>query len=197
MGAPGFAGYQATPMGGVASASVTFTIPKVSCSRPEKIAGSIFDAGLLTASEDVSALIAIRCSLTGTTYSYAVQTPASLNEQAGAAPGDTVVVSMSESGSQSWAKVHDLTNGEYWFSDDAADPGDATINVGVVDLSSIPSFAPFTLSNATVNGDFLGFEGAQQFNAVNTGGGTVLVKSGKLKTTAGGSVFSVTFEHAG
>jgi hypothetical protein len=57
----------------------------------------------------------------------------------------------------------------------------------------LPSFAKTTLSNATVNGDYFGFESPTQYNALD--GGVILVKSSALATGATGSAFSLAFVH--
>ena len=58
----------------------------------------------------------------------------------------------------------------------------------------IPTFTTANFTNATVNGDYLGFDGPTELNVLN--GGDLLIKSGKLHTSATGSVFTETFKKA-
>lgn len=63
-----------------------------------------------------------------------------------------------------------------------------------MDNFPVPTFSKATLSNATVDGDYLGFESPTEYNALD--GGVRLVKSSALATGATGSTFSLTFAHA-
>ncbi len=194
---PYLSGYQLTPSGGLASASATFTVPKATCTPAQKSSGAEYWAGVYTDSLSTYAFINSSCTTGATSYSFVFSTPAgSFTETGDANAGDVVVTSLFQTSSETEAEIHDLTNNEYWVAADPTNVGDTVIDVGTYDESefgvSLPKFAPFTLSNATVNGDYLGFDGPTQVNAVD--GGTVLVKTGKLKTTATGSSFTQTFE---
>ena len=54
------------------------------------------------------------------------------------------------------------------------------------------NFGKISFANATVNGDYLGFDAPTRFNALN--GGDTLVKTSALKTTATGSTFTAQYK---
>ncbi len=160
----------------------------------------MFD-GVFTVDVDVTALVESYCASTGPKTKFYVSSPAGFLDKPGPTPGDTVVASMFQSGSTTGADVHDVTSGAYWFDDDSANVGDTTIDIGSLNQfqltnSPVPTFTKVHFSNATVNGDDLGFSsvGAVQYNDLN--GGDLLVKSGALTTSATGTIFSVKFKRA-
>ncbi len=140
------------------------------------------------------------CTSTGPATNFNFQTPAGNFDEPGPAVGDTIVASMFQSGTSTWAELHDLTSGAYWVANDPINVGDTVIDVGsitqVFDGRPVPTFTKVKLSSATVNGDDLGFSslGAIQDNALN--GADVLIKAGGLSTTGAGSSFTLKFKHA-
>ena len=58
----------------------------------------------------------------------------------------------------------------------------------------VPTFTKVKFTNATVNGDYLGFDSPTEVNTLN--GGDLLMKAGPLMTSGTGSSFSVKFKHA-
>jgi hypothetical protein len=192
------AGYQVAPTGGLASASVTFTVPKITCTAKDKSKGAIQWDGVYTNTLDTFAFVATQCGSSGATYSYVFQTSAGSFDEPGAAPGDTVVTSLFQSGSSTYAEIHDLTAGAYWFANNSVNQGDTTVDIGTLNGTfegvPVPTYSTTNFSNATVNGDDLGFDSPSQVNTLN--GGDLVAKAGKLKTNGSGSSFSVTFEHA-
>jgi hypothetical protein len=191
------AGYQATPPGGVASASATFTIPKITCTKKDKANDAQLDFGVYTSDFHVWSWITVGCGTGGPVYFYYEGTPSGQTIQPATA-GDTVVTSLSESATTTYAEVHDLTNHQSWFSDDTSPVQSSAVDIGsfnfvAQDNVPLPSFAKTMLSDATVNGDDLGFESPTQYNALD--GGVTLVKSSALATGATGSTFSLTFSH--
>jgi hypothetical protein len=103
-----------------------------------------------------------------------------------------------QSATSTWAEIHDLTAGAYWFADNTANQGDTVVDVGTLNEVQgglrIPTFTKAKFTNASVNGDYLGFDNPTQFNALNGGG--LLLKTGGLVTSGTGSTFSETFKHA-
>jgi hypothetical protein len=190
-----FAGYLDTPTGGLASASVTFKIPLVACTA-STVNDLSADPGVLTRSLFTYALIEPLCTSTGPTYYYGFATPAGSFTEPGAAAGDIVVTSLFQSSTSTWAKIHDLTNGAFWFADDSTNVGDDTVGIGSYVPNSTPlvKFATTSMSNAQVNGDYLTFESPTQYNAVSAT--DTLVSSGALATTAGGTHFSLVWRHS-
>jgi hypothetical protein len=192
------AGYQATPTGGLASASVTFTVPKISCTAADKKKSAIVWNGIYTDSLSTYAFVASLCNSSSAQYDWVFATKAGSFDEPGAAAGDVVIASLFQSGSSTYAEIHDLTANEYWFANNTVNQGDSVVDIGTFnEVSSgrpVPTFTKTNFTNATVNGDYLGFDSPTEFNALN--GGDLLVKSGKLTTTGTGSVFSETFEHA-
>jgi hypothetical protein len=191
------AGYQATPTGGLASASVTFTVPKISCTTADKTKSAVEWNGVYTDSLDAYAFVAGYCTSSGAAYDWVFQTLAGSFDKPGAAAGDVVVASLFQSGSSTWAEIHDLTANVFWFADNPVNQGDTVVDIGTFNESPsrpVPTFTTANFTNATVNGDYLGFESPTEFNALN--GGDLLIKSGKLHTTATGSAFTEAFKKA-
>jgi hypothetical protein len=196
----GVAGYYFSPTGGLASASVTFTVPKVTCTKSDKSKDAVQYEGVYTLALDVYALVGTSCSSTGTSYQYYFSTKAGAFTEPGAAPGDTVVTSLFQSGSSTFAEIHDLTANLYWVANNPVNQGDTAVALGALNGTytgvPIPTYTTVQFSNATVNGDYLGFDSPGQYNTVNSSDSVLIAKAGKLKTSASGSSFSVTFEHA-
>ncbi len=115
------------------------------------------------------------------------------------APGDVVVASLFQSATSTWAEIHDLTNGEYWVASNSVNQGDTVVDIGTLTEdaccgSPVPTFSKIKYTNATVNGDYLGFDSPTEFNTLN--GGDLLIKAGAVTTSGTGSSFSDTFKHA-
>jgi hypothetical protein len=189
---PYLAGYQVTPTGGLASASATFTVPAVSCTAADIANGAEEWTGAY-------AFVYAYCTESGPAYGYQLATESGDNVETGAAPGDVVVTSLFQSGGATWAEIHDLTNGMYWYANNSANQGDTVVDIGTFNNdqygSPVPTFKKIKFTNTTVNGDYLGFDNPAQVDAVN-GDGRVLIQTGNLTTSGTGSSFSVTFKHA-
>ena len=189
-------GYQTFPTGGLASASVTFTIPTTTCNATD--ADSTQYLGVATDTLDTVAVILMECVSLEPIYYFDASTLSGATVEAGAHPGDVVVTSLFQTGTSTWAEVHDLTQNLYWYDNNSVNQGDTGIDLGSLSFSAngylVPKFTTVTLANATVNGDYLGFESPTQYNALN--GGDVLIKSGKLQTSGTGSRFSLKFRHS-
>ena len=67
------AGYQATPTGGLASASVTFTVPTVSCTATDKADSAIEWTGVYTNTLETEAFVDGFCESSGPIYSYVLR----------------------------------------------------------------------------------------------------------------------------
>jgi hypothetical protein len=194
------AGYAVQPSAGLAGASVTFTVPTISCTATDDSDGAWQADGVYTikgSSLDTLALVQTFCNSSGPKYQYLLQTSAGTIVEPGAAPGDTVVASIFQTGSATWAKIHDLTQNLYWFAD-TSNQDDTLVVLGALNATfegvPVPTYTKVHFSNATVNSDYLGFESPSAYNTLN--GGDLVVKAGALKTTGTGSTFSTTFKHA-
>jgi hypothetical protein len=185
-----FAGYSATPLHGLASASATFTIPTLNCSSG--IDDPIY-FGPYTDNNSAAATSRLVCNGTTPTYTYWLLTAAGLVDEPGAAAGDVVVTSVFQTGTWAEAEIHDLTNGEYWVADDDAAGTATDVFIGDNEpyaTASLPQFTPTTFSSVQVNGDYLGFENPSQY-IINRGSGTLTTSSA---LSDNGSKFSVTFK---
>jgi hypothetical protein len=193
------AGYDVTPSGGLASASVTFTVPAITCSASDKTEGAEMFDGVYTFTLKTYALATSYCTSKGPAADLDYATPYG-EYTLGAAAGDTVVTSMNQSATATWAEVHDLTSGAYGFSEIYSNVGDTEIELGSLTYASegspVPTFTKIPFSVATVNGDDLGFSsvGASRYNALN--GGDLVIKTSALTTTGAGTTFSLKFERA-
>ncbi len=185
------AGYADTPAGGLASASVTFKIPVVNCTDTPNATVS---EGVITSTLRTWALAQESCSSGTPASSFTVGTPAgSSSGLAGASPGDKIVASMFQSGTSTSADIRDLTSGSHWFETDPTNVGDTGIGIGTYLTGPVASFATIKMSNAQVNGQYLGFESPSQYNDVST---HTLVASSALTTNARGTSFTLTFKHS-
>ena len=193
-----FGGYQATPSGGLASASATFTVPTAKCTPTDVSADAIEWNGVYTDTLGAYAFVEDYCTPTGPAYDYNFKTNAGTLTEPGAAPGDVVVTSLFQSATATEAEIHDLTTNAYWVAANSGNQGDTVVDIGTYNYAAygfpIPTFSKIKFSNATVNGDCLGFDSPTQVNAVS--GATVLIQAGGLTTTAAGSSFTDKFLHA-
>jgi hypothetical protein len=197
----GVAGYSVEPSGGLASASVTFTVPTISCTRSDDTTGAYQEDGVYTLDLSIYALVQTLCSSTGPTDQYVFATSAGAFTEPGAAAGDIVVASLFQSGSATWAEIHDLTNGDYWVANNPANQAETTAWIGTLNPYylglHIPTYTKIHFSNATVNGDDIGFAsvGATSYETVDSAN-VVIAKPSALTTTGTGTTFSVKFKHA-
>jgi hypothetical protein len=187
------AGYQVTPSYGLASASVTFTVPTITCSATDLADGAILYNGVYTDSRYNEAFAYAYCSPGGPVYHSELETGSGSFIYSSAA-GDVVVASLFQSGTSTVAEIHDLTAHENWISDTSGDRGDTVVDIGTLTGLPVPTFTKVKFTNATVNGDYLGFDSPTRYNTLN--GGDLLIKSGALTTSATGSSFSDKFKAA-
>jgi hypothetical protein len=190
------AGYQDTPAGGLASASVTFTVPTFTCSQEDQAAGSVETNGVYTDSFSAFATVGAQCiGSSSPSYMYDFSAGSAGFNKPGAAAGDVIVASLFESSSSTWVKIHDLTNGDYWFADQPSNLGDTLVDIGtfneVDSEQAVTKFKTALFTSATVNGDDLGFESPMKVDAFNLD--DRLMTTGGLRTTAAGSAFTVKF----
>ncbi|HXW35915.1 MAG TPA: hypothetical protein VEJ87_15175 [Acidimicrobiales bacterium] len=190
------AGYQIAPTGGLASASVTFTVPSFTCTTGEDNALAEQFDGVYTDQEPLYAFVTEQCySSFGARYMYAFGAGTCCYfSETGVAAGDVVVTSIFQSGSSTYAEIHDLTNGAYWFADSAGNLGFTTADIGSQVASEqggepAPNFKKIKFWNATVNGDYLGFDQPTQYDAYI--GSDLAAESSSLTTNVNGSTFTV------
>ncbi len=185
------AGYVDTSSGGLASASVTFKIPLVDCTATPNATVS---EGVVTSTLRTWSLAQESCSSGTPVSSFTVGTPAgSASNLSGASPGDTVVASMFQSGTSTDADIRDVTSHSHWFETDPTNEGDTSIGIGAYLTGPVASFATIKMSNAQVNGEYLGFESPSRYNDVST---RKLVTGSALTNTSRGTSFTLTFKHS-
>ena len=135
---------------------MTFKIPVVNCTDTPNATVS---EGVITSTLRTWALAQESCSSGTPASSFTVGTPAgSSSGLAGASPGDKIVASMFQSGTSTSADIRDLTSGSHWFETDPTNEGDTGIGIGTYLTGPVASFATIKMSNAQVNGQYLGFE---------------------------------------
>lgn len=191
------AGYQVTPTGGLASASATLTIPNISCTP-----GTPSDLSIgLSANGAGSAGFGDSCNPGGTTGLQFSVKAGSSGEQGDTTlvpkPGDVVVLSVFQSSTTTEAELHDLTQHGYIYSISAGNAGATTVFIGTTanPLHDLDSFTKAVVTNATINGDYLGFDSPTRYNY--TGFGTTpIIKTSAITTNAAGSTFSLTNKSA-
>ncbi len=144
--------------------------------------------------QQTSAGVQTTCGANGIVTNAVVSTPGQTSYHSGITPGDIVVASLFQGGSASWAEFHDLTNGSYWSATSSSDVA-TTVVIGSQSRAGVlPTFRRIVYSNATVNGDYLGFAsvGAQGFKDVV--GSVTIMTAGPLRTSSSGTSFTVKFK---
>jgi hypothetical protein len=189
------AGYQATPSYGLASASVTFTVPTITCTATDSADSAILNNGVYTDNLYTEAFVYDYCPPSGPpVYRVQVQTPSSSLIYIGPAAGDVVVASLFQSGTSTVAEIHDLTAHLNWISDSNENQGETVVDIGTYTGHRVPTFTKVRFTNATVNGNYLGFDSPTRYNTLN--GGDLLIKSSALTTSGTGSTFVDEFKAA-
>jgi hypothetical protein len=195
---PDFAGYEVAPSGGLASAGVTFVVPAITCTANDDTQTAWMTDGVSTSTRQTYADVVSGCNSNGPYTWFQFGTPAHGYNEPGPAPGDTVVASLFQSGSATWAELHDLTENVYDFANDSVNVGDSVVDIGSytyangLESPQVPTFTKIVFSNATVNGDYLGFEGATKYNDV-TSSDHLLLKTKASSTTGAGTMFQIRF----
>ena len=194
-----FAGYRATPYGGLTSARVTFTIPAVACTTRDSSDGALLADGLVAGNsrsgDDAYATAQAWCiNGSGPSYTFELGTPAEMFTEPGANPGDTVVISVFQTGTFTWVEIADQTSGVYWMATDRTDLGLDHVDLGIQSKAGaderVPAFAKMKMHDATVNDESLASVSPTQVDNVWPNA-WVVVKAGKLKTNASVSRFSL------
>jgi hypothetical protein len=190
-----FAGYDATPSGGIASVSATFKVPTINCSdlnMNDEWWGVQVDTAL---SSDVYGY----CDGAGNAiYGFDVEAGFNIFPETGVSPGDTVVTSAWQTATTGFAWVTDLTQGgEYYYADDGASGTLSSAEIGGFNNDSpvpggaVPPFTTVKFTNCQVNGQYLGFVSPTQYD--ETVGTVTLVSTGKLASL--GDTFKLTYKH--
>jgi hypothetical protein len=192
-----YGGYQgAKPFTGVPSIGETFIVPKFKCpvDALNLYGAAIFDnQGFLQA----GASLTIDCTGGVATYGLNAQTALDNDDEVGVKPGDKIIVSLSETASDTTATAADVTSGASANADDGV--GDATgnpsasFNVGVFDDSgTTPQYKKIVFSNTKVDAVPLGLlrPPAQALDLMS--GSDVQEKTSKIKGTNHAS-FTLTY----
>ncbi len=194
-----FAGYRASPYGGLTSAGVAFTIPAVACTTQDLSNGALLANGLNAensrSGQDVYATAQALCANGSVpSYTFALGTPAGTFTEPGANPGDSVVISVFQTATFTWVEIADQTSGAYWMATDASNLGLDSVGLGSQSKAGederVPAFAKMRMHDATVNDESVGSVGATQVDNVWPDS-QVVIKAGKLKTKASVSRFSL------
>ncbi len=194
-----FAGYRAAPYGGLTSAGVAFTIPAVACTTEDLSNGALLADGLNAENsrtgQGVYATVQAVCANgSGPSYTLALGTPAGTFTEPGANPGDTVVISVFQTGTLTWVEIADQTSGVYWIATDRSSLALDSVDLGSQSKAGederVPAFAKTRMHDATVDDESLGSVSPTQVDNVSPES-QVVIKAGKLKTNASLSRFSL------
>jgi hypothetical protein len=195
------AGYAVLPSDGLVSTGVTFTVPTISCTAADESQGAWQDDGTYSVHNsgiDAWAVVETSCTSSGPLYQYSLATLAGVMTEPGATPGDTVVATMYQTATATVTKIHDVTKNVSWVDKNPVNQGDTTAVLGTLNATYegllVPTYTKVKFFNATVNGDYLGYESPEAYNTLN--GGDLLVKTSSLSTTVTGSSFHTTFKKA-
>jgi hypothetical protein len=190
---PELAGYAVTPSA-LVTAKATIKIPLLACAPS---GGSGIAPGVwLDGFDGWSGAYALQfCNNGQVTYDAAAAINTAQTVLFTVKPGDTVVVSVSQTASKSLATVHDLTSGmSKTLSGAGGDAtqalvGDGGVTFGGV-LGGVPRFKSYPVSSASVGGQALGSVNPVSVERVN---GKIV----QLVPTAitGGNAFKVVFKH--
>jgi len=193
------AGWYAFTSGGLASASTTFRVPTATCpaSGTTDLGFGVFgiQAGASDLSYSSQANVQLDCAGGVATYYISAFTTGDGNDYVPTNPGDLVVTSLYENGTNTTATVHDLTTHVTVTSTGASDLDDQ-VNTGSYNYfysapSTISGFGKVKFTEAQVNGDYLKYSNPQQLNMA--GVHPVQIATGAL--TAAGDGFTQTFRH--
>ncbi|HTU31666.1 MAG TPA: hypothetical protein VMF07_19900 [Solirubrobacteraceae bacterium] len=156
-----YGGYEGgKPFSGVPSVGSTFIVPKFKCpvDALNFYGAAIFDSqGFFQAGASLS----IECAGGVASYGLNAETALDNDDEVGVKPGDKIIVSLSETASDTTATAADVTSGVSAYADDGV--GDATgnpsanFNIGVFDDSgTTPQYKSIVFSNDKVNAIPLG-----------------------------------------
>lgn len=192
-----FAGYDSTPSHAFASASATFVVPTVTCPTHSPIAANewfgLTDSNTTSYDDSVIAAVVAVCSDdVPVSYYYTAQVG---NEQISGATvnaGDTVEVSVYQTGSIEEAKVFDITQNHYWDAYTSPVP-DTSMAIGLQTGVPVSPFTKASFSQVQVNGQYLSFEPSVRYNLLENS--TTLVSSSAVP--GDGDSFSLKFKTTG
>jgi hypothetical protein len=189
-----FAGYYVTPSHAFASASATFVVPKVTCtfSGTSEQDFGLADQAPNGESRNATAAVAAICDSGVVTYYFDANIGSEGTPETGIKAGDTVEVSMYQTGSIEEPKVFDLTTGKYWDAYTSPTP-DSSVGLGMYSLAPTEKFATVSFTQVQVNGQYLSFEPNVAYNLLE--GAKTLAKTSAVP--AEGESFSVKFKANG
>jgi hypothetical protein len=150
------AGYLSTVAAGLVSASATFVVPAVSCASDtdyESVELGVF--GIDGDGNHTSyAAVAIRCDF-ATVPSYTGYTSTEFGTGGSPiAPGDKIVVSLTETPTETRATLRNITQGDVQYTY-AGPSSDASMLVGDLGSPVVPTFTQVTLTKVQVNGVYI------------------------------------------
>jgi hypothetical protein len=185
------AGYYVTPSHAFASASATFVVPTVSCtSAPtEQLFGLLdFDPAAETGGLSEAVVVA-ECSGGTATYDYDPFESREGGPEPGINAGDTVEVSVFQTGNIEEAKVFDLTANRYYDAYDTPVP-DTSMMIGEYSTTPTAKTSKISFTQVQVNGQYLSFEPSTEYNLLN--GADTLIKTSAVPFN--GDSFSLKFK---
>jgi hypothetical protein len=188
------AGYYATPGHAFASASATFVVPTVTCpSTLEAESFGLNDQNPINPPSDVgvAAAVFVECSDGAPSYYYWAAIGKEGTTEPGINAGDTVEVSLYQTGSIEEPKVFDITKDHYWDAYTSPVP-DSSVSIGVFPYEGFAKFSKVSFTQVQVNGQYLSFEPNVQYDLLS--GATTLAKTSAVPTN--GDSFSVKFKAA-
>jgi hypothetical protein len=181
------AGYVATAGSGTQKGSVTFVVPKITCSGVRSGDAQAVAAGadLITSTGDTGAAIGLVCTSPTPSYVSVLQingsgvgTPLTIK------PGNKVTLTVSEGSAKSSVKIvdgaqHETVTGS-GGSPTSDEVGDLAVNCGASGCSPVPKLKSTTdFSSASIDGKNLTKAGATRENLVDLAG-AVEIKSSAL-----------------
>jgi hypothetical protein len=184
-----FAGYTATPSGGIASASATFKVPTISCADDNPY---LQEFGIDIDNAQYSTVLTSCDGAGNATYEFNLRTNGGGSFTGpGVSPGDTMLASIWQTISTVETRLTDETTGVFWYDTASPSGGLSSASIGGVNLGDTPPFTKVAFSKCQVNALYLGYEGPTQYN--QTSGSTTLVTASRLGSP--GDSFKLTYKH--
>jgi hypothetical protein len=184
------------PAHGISSVSTTFVVPTITCAIAN--AGQSFGVWGFDSQTAFVAEAAVQtyCSGSNPVYNFYILANSSHFTENGVGPGDKVVASYFQTPGWTQATVHDLTSGVTWIANWAtADLPAVRLDIGV-DIGPgngyIAPFGSVPFTKTQINGDYLIYSGAPEYNWVSLPHRTLVSAS---PITSGDS-FKLVFHHS-
>jgi hypothetical protein len=183
----------------VGSASVTFTIPSITCQRQgdnEWLLPGIwvYSGGNLTQQVDIN----LNCNNGVLLMQDVICVGAGCDQSLTVSPGDRIVATLSETPAGTYGQIHNLTTGQLASASGPAPTSDDTVFVGdegpsLFGLTRVPTFSTVPFSKVQINGYYLSDSPFPTRYNLATTNNTTQIRTSPIE--GDGDHFVTTFNH--